>query len=296
MDNKQARSNKVYNPRHTGSVDIAFEAIEQLYEDKVVALHYGNERSVNPPDYKDGDYYAEGDFRRMTTAASEGAALGASYSGGISGKMNIGYVTPDTDIEFRKVPDGEGGTSVIKVLSIENVTRVTFNEYPALFTANARQGAAFPRWRNAVKRVVRGIAYHESIDDEVFRLSEGQFELLCNVWLRINHENYYLRMPIGKSMEGVDIVAMSKDSDINAQVTFEDRKRKVSNKRDELIARSDDSEAVNYLFARAEMEPLVEGTNVRFASPEKVYNEVKDNPTERRTLDAMLDLSRIDSR
>jgi hypothetical protein len=296
MIHKQNRSDKVFNPRHTGRVDIASESIEQLYEDNVVALHYDNERSVNPSDYKDSHHYAEGDFRRMTTAASEGAALGASYSGGISGKMNIGYVTPDTDIEFREVSDGEGGTSVIKVLSIENVTKVSFNEYPALFTASARQGAAFPRWRNAVKRVVRGIAYDESIDDEVFRLSEGQFELLCDVWLRMNHEDYYLRMPIGKSMEGVDIVATSKEGDINAQVTFEEKKRKVSNKRDELIARNDNPELVNYLFARAEMEPLVEGTNVRFVSPEKVFNEVKDNPTERGTLDAMLDLSRINDR
>jgi hypothetical protein len=127
----------------------------------------------------------------------------------------------------------------------------------------------------------------------VFSLSSGQFELLCDIWLELQHEDYYLRLPVGGTMEGIDIIGTSRGvSEIAAQVTLKDNQDVVEDKKQSLERYGIDT-TKRYLFARGKYSNVANGSDVEFYSAERVFEEVNDDSDARQHLDAMIELSRI---
>lgn len=296
MPDVQESLNKenVFNARHTSKLGIDPSALEEMCDSGYFLIHHEDRASHDPQDYADSDsYYAEGDMRRLSKAVREGACVAASYSMIDSTVLHVGYIEAGTEVEYPELPNPSGETGIYKAVQFTDYTTVRYVECPVLFTASARQGSSFCNWNNEVRKVVRGIALDEEVPQDVFSLSDGQFELLCDTWLKINHENYHLRLPVGKTMKDVDIIATAEETgEIAAQVTFQDNRDEVRKKVERLEPYGTDS-TKKYLFARKSYSDTVDGTDIEFYSATQIFNELKNDSEGQSHVDAMLDLSRV---
>lgn len=285
----------IFNARHTSKLDIDPNTLAEWYDEGYFLLHHDDIASHDPDDYEDSDsYYARGDMRRLSRAVNQGAIVAASYSMLDSTTFRVGYINAGAKVEYPELDRGDGKTGIYKAVSFDDYVDIRYTECPVLFTASARQGSSFANWNNEARRVVRSIALDEAVPREVFSLTDGQFELLCDIWLQINHEEYYLRLPVGKTMKNVDIIATAKDAgEIAAQVTFADDRSTVKNKVQNLEPYGTAS-TTKYMFAREAYADTVEGTDIDFQSAEAVYDDVDTDEEGRRHLEAMLDISRVD--
>jgi hypothetical protein len=209
---------------------------------------------------------------------------------------SVGYVEAGAEVKYPELPDGAGGTGVYKAVEFDDYTQVRYVECPVIFTASARQGSSFANWKNEARKVVRGIALDEEVPRNVFSLSDGQFELLCDTWLGLQYNGYYLRLPVGKTMKDIDIISTADNvGEIAAQVTLQDNRDKVVDKVERLKPYGTES-TNKYMFARESYSEITAGTDIEFYSAAQVFEAVDSDSEGQHHLDAMLDLSRVSGR
>ena len=133
--------------------------------------------------------------------------------------MKIGRVFPvSTSLPLRKFE--VTGEYLYKAVPLIDARTLSIQENLGLFSQIPRQ-AAFSRWPSAAAAVNRFMRDESPDPDVVTSLHASQLEVLCYEYLRANEGVLELLMPIGRSMQSVDIVARDgQGGKVWAQVTF----------------------------------------------------------------------------
>lgn len=259
------------------------EEINQLWENRKVALHWGQNNSTNPEDYENST--AQNEIRRLSEYGEEGMIVAAYYGNQYdihSDEMLVGVVPPGTSPDVTVFDETK-----FKTLQIDEntVTRVSFKNYPVLSALRPR-GHSLCRWPAAGDQI-KTILEEGQLPAEVGSLSPSQLEVACNEYLRVRYEGYFPTLPVGRTLRDVDIVGGTGDKRILGQVTQQSDTGELESKLDSLRKyHAEDTELL--FFGNSDMEPD-ELEYVHYVTVEDVFDTLySDEEQGRRMLDRML--------
>lgn len=213
-------------------------AVQQLWDEQKIGIHWDSIPSSRSEDYE-GDR-AGTEISNLNQIAEDGAIVGASYRKVHKNKMLVGVVEPDSDIEL--VVINEADSSIIETHKIEPGTRielshnhdnvviykcvqmtdaevVTRQEQPLLFDDGIRPPFwSICEWGGAEEQL-RAIAKGDLKPYEVGSLTTNQLEIVCEEYLRTVDNNYYRTAEIGGTISDIDIMGVTGDELVWAQVT-----------------------------------------------------------------------------
>lgn len=284
----------VFYVRHA-SMTASEAFIEEICNDGKIVVHHADFHSTDPSEYdiEETSRYAKNDIRDLRDATDDGALVGVTY-GMVGGKFTrVGVIEPETDVEFvHRYHDGE--ERIYKVAKLDDYVDVDFVECPVLFVARSQQGPTISRYPAASKRAIRAIVDGSSVPRDVWSLSSGQFELLARRDIEARHDGVELRLPSGRTLKDIDIIAVDGDhSDILAQVTLKTTHNDVEDKRDDLLSYRADE---RYLYLPQDLEGLCDGYDVAPCIAENVFRDLDREKEASKHISKMLDLSRVGTR
>lgn len=290
-DSVEDHSN-VFYIRHT-NMTASDEFIKEMSEDGKIVIHHEDIASIERDDYKDADSrFAQNDIRDLKNATEQGALVGVTYSAIGHKYTRVGVIEPGTDVEFvrRKY---NGSERIYKVAEITDYVDVHLTECPVIFVARSLRGATISEYPEPSQRAIKAIVEGTSVPREVWSLSSGQFELLARRDMEARHEGLELRLPSGRTLKDVDVLAVDENGeDIIAQVSFTKSPTEAKNKRDDLLQYDADR---RYLYVRERFADVSDGHDVNLRSPEAVFNELDQDAEAASHISKMLDLSRVGS-
>ena len=221
---------KTYFIRHTKDFGVVDEAVENLWEDNQVAIHYPgiswpppespDSSSINPDDYtKPSEKSAIRCFNRLN---EEGGYIWAEYRSKKDikiGKIIPGSFYPD-ETKWRDIER----SAIIKVLQMENVRQLKPTEAMFLKACRPIQGTIC-RWRKAAGKL-DALVEGSRIEMKIKNLTPSQQEAVCSEFLRYQHNESipvleHLLLPVGRTLKDVDIFGFTKSGkELFAQVTY----------------------------------------------------------------------------
>lgn len=259
------------------------EELRQLWENNQVALHWGQNDSINYEDYEDST--AQNEIRRLSEYGEEGIIVAAYYGNQYdihSDEMLIGVIPPGTTPEITTFDKTK-----FKTLQIDEktVTSVSFKNYPVLSALRPR-GHSLCRWPAAGDQI-RTILAEGQLPAEVGSLSPSQLEVACNEYLRVRYNGYFPTLPVGRTLRDVDIVGGTGSNRILSQVTQESDTDELESKLDSLREyHAEDTELL--FFGNSDMEPD-ELEYIHYVTVEEVFDTLySDEEQGRKMLDRML--------
>lgn len=240
--------------------------LQQLWDSRLIALHYEDILSTNPNDYKEKS--ARDSIMRMLHFCEIGGYVGAVY-GNSKEQILVGQLVPSTPFIEKTFTDQEDPeiSYHYKVAKLENAREVRIVDYPVLASIQPRQGALC-EWHSA-RGIIEALVNQTQRDISVFSLHSGQLEVLCYEYLLHTEAIDCLLAPIGRTMLDIDIIGLKHtNTRVIAQVTF-------SNCTDKLkrLQRHTSSNVVAYFFS---MLPNHHSNGVQCISIEDVFEALRN--------------------
>lgn len=203
--------------------------------------------SLNPDDYK-VQKSAPSNINILKELSERGGIVWAEY---YTEKkfIKIGIVPQNSEIELEKkyrwenekYPKRKGKQAVLKVIQLQNVKEIERGKLMSLIVSRPRQGT-LKRW-TAIGNKLKSIYYEKPLKKDFSSLTPAEQEIACLEFLR-NQKLFsdipqlrYLLLPLGRTMENVDIYGLSNDNKkIFAQVTYygESKGTELENKKEKL--------------------------------------------------------------
>ena len=218
----ETQINKAVFIRH--KISSTPEILEKLWERRQIAIHYENNRSTNPDDYKDPA--AKNALKRLHKYCDQGAVVGAIYRQIRPAHILVGIIPKGSSVTYT---DEYGDNYIYKIVQLKEVKEISLIDYPLLGAIQPRL-AAITGWTEAFDLLYR-IAFDIPIPIEVKYLSPGQLEVICQEYLRMKGLLKFLLLPIGRNLQDIDIVGIGDDGNkVIAQVTHSKNRAKVDHK------------------------------------------------------------------
>lgn len=222
------------------------EILEELYLNRIIAIHYDNIPSINSSDYTESKG-AETSFKRLEEFCKDGALIAADYHLIHPEKLVIGIIRAGSKIKPMKKTypakskirseetsyseriSEKGGFFWYKTLQLEETKEIDFWDFPVLKSILPPYQAVC-NWNNA-EEILPSIFKYGKLKWDVYSLATEQLEILCYEYLKEKRIIDALLLPIGRSLPEVDIIGFNlKNETIFAQVTFETKDKKILSK------------------------------------------------------------------
>jgi len=224
---------KSYFIRHTKKILVPHEEINKLWDENRVAIHFPGKGEKDLESIEIKDYESDPAARIAIKCFNElkcnGGYIWAEYH--TQSSVKIGKIKPNS-FEYRntiwskdcdKPKREQGDTAILKTLQMENVKEIKSGQAMSLRAAKPRQGT-IREWKNIGSKL-ECLVEGKPIVKNWNNLSPEQLETVCTEYPRKpDLENYpkleHLLLPIGRTLEDVDIYGYSADTrEIFAQVT-----------------------------------------------------------------------------
>ncbi|VVB57044.1 Uncharacterised protein [uncultured archaeon] len=250
---------------------IISDRIGGLFEKKQIALFWGETRSFDPKDYD--NRYAKSQFGLLKKCFEHGAIVVARYENKKDGAI-IGEIKSDgVNKEFEPC-----GSVTLKIVHLENARNEKFIDHQRLIFSPGRQTIC--RYRDQDRDYIVKLFKRETLPMKVNSLHPSQIEVLCYEYMA--HKNLVdgLLLPIGRSMEAVDIIGIRAEPKstikVVAQVTCQNDRKKIKVKAERLS----EFGGKKYFFGPQEKSVFVEGLNLEleYIAIEKVFDELLKVP------------------
>ena len=226
---------KTYFIRHSSALAISKETMNELWEERRIAIHYPvdnsgdferfDSESLEPSDYSGA---AKSNLQRFKDLARNGGYVFAAYRskpGGI-----IGFVDPGSEVkkfrgEWRQKGDAAAREAVLKSIELKNPRKLNAGQAISLTAVQPRQGT-FCQWHKVGSRVVDLVEGNTSMS--LGSLTPDLQEVMCMEYMRTHKaaENslpqlQYTLMPVGRTMKDIDILGIDKHKQkVSVQVTY----------------------------------------------------------------------------
>lgn len=269
------------------------EILEELYQKRIIAIHYDNIPSLDSNEYKESSG-AKTSFTRLEEFCQDGALIAADYQLIHPGKLIIGLIKKKSSIISIKMKYNSGSTILseqtshserlekksgyfwYKTIQLIDTKIVNFWDYPVL-KAILPPFQSVCNWNNA-KKILPSLYLFDKLNWDVFSLSDSQLEILCYEYLLSESLLEALLLPIGRSLPEVDIVGFKLQHEtIFAQVTFETSPKKIKSKIDKLTwcKNSDLGQKIQlYFFLRQNLQTKYETQpGIHFIGIEAIFKK-----------------------
>jgi len=223
-----------YFIRHTKKFGVIDQAVEQLFSERKVGIHYPDVSADDPPEKEDcrsidPDDYSETRYkiamRCFQEVNREGGYIWAEYRD--HDKILIGKVIRDSFEIFETLwAPGQfpyKRTALVKTLQLENAIELTPVQAMFLRAKRPRQGT-IRRWHVANPELAN-LVTNKQISHTISNLSPDQQETVCAEFL-YNSDNElipqlkHLLMPVGRTLKDIDIYGYTVDGNsLFGQVT-----------------------------------------------------------------------------
>jgi hypothetical protein len=221
-----------YFIRHTRTLDISEATRKRLWDERLIAIHYPEDRngqwveeadneSLDPADYCG---HAKQYMSALYRLATDGGYVCAQYFGRT--ELLIGIVPPDTKLALLR---GEWGSrqrvAALKTVQLTNVKTLHPRDHSVIAASRPRQGT-ISRW-HAVGDAVAAIIEQRVQPLSWGLLSSARQEVGCSEFLRVTEASQFglprlqsLLLPVGRTLKDVDFVGIATDGKrVFAQVT-----------------------------------------------------------------------------
>jgi hypothetical protein len=269
-------------------------AVQYLWDERKIAIHWESIPSSRSEDYEEGRAATE--ISNLNQIAEEGAIVGASYREEHKNRMLVGTVEPGSQVKLLVIDEMDGsihdlvsiepGTEVELSIELDNfkiyksvqmtdTEVVTRQEQPLLFDDGVRP----PFWSvcewDGAEEQLRAIAQGDLPPYEVGSLTTDQLEIACEEFLRIVDDDYSRTAEIGGTTSDIDIMGVSDDELVWAQVT-QGGESDVENKIQNLGDYTEEDARV-IIFAPESARPAEIDDQITFISVEGVFSAVNLN-------------------
>lgn len=249
--------------------------LNEIWEMKYAILDY--EHIIDPVHAFDPTKYkekaAQYSIRRMNDLGKGGGVVGIVSNRSHVNQMLIGRVAPETAPELVTFESNPG--YFYKGIKLKDVRQVGISKYPGLFSKIPRQ-TAFSGWPIAIKTLNLALSGAVPEINSAEDLDDSQLEVLCYEYLRTTGRLAHLLLPIGRTLQSLDIVGVTKTHEkVLAQVTFH-RANDIAWKIEALKSAADETEKTNLFFFyndNATVKPNASG--IEFIGISLVFNHFK---------------------
>lgn len=246
------------------------QILRQLWERRLIALHYDDDFSTNPADYYPAGRKA---LERLWGYCNGGAIVGADYRRLDGSKMLVGFLEQGTPIFSEEFHDPNSGESYIyKVAALSNAVEVPYADYPLLVGVQPRR-ATLTGWPSA-EGVLLAAVEGRSLPRKANSLHPSQLEVLCYEWLRSSGKLERLVLPIGRGLVDIDIFGIDRDGKrVIGQVTYSKHAADLSDKQFRLLRHARDIDSTYFFLP--EDASLVAGEGVELVTFRKVLEDLE---------------------
>jgi len=258
------------------------EVLRQLWNERLIALHYEDIFSVLPSDYYPAGRKA---LERLWKYCKSGAIVGANYSRLDGSRMLVGKIIPGSDVIAKEFIDPETGAKFIyKTVHLENSRIIRYSDYPLLVGVQPRQ-ATITGWPSA-KQVLTAALMNNALPRQPSNLHPSQLEVLCYEWLRTSSNLERLVMPIGRGLIDIDIFGVTATGNrVLAQVTHSVNLTELKDKESRLLQHAGTSDSV--FFFLPELNLLPHNAKVKQITFANVLDDLQSSPN--KSIKVMLD-------
>jgi hypothetical protein len=195
--------------------------LEDLWANRVIAVHYANLPSTDPGDYNRAGRTA---LTRLWQYCGSGVIVGATYRRIRPAEMVVGEIEQGSRVEAREY-DGR----IYKVVQLKNAREVSYRDHPLLAAIQPRQ-VTVTGWPSAQK-YLEALLKKGKIPWSVESLAPSQLEVICYEYMRREGLLSALLLPIGRALPDVDICGIDKcGRNVIAQVTHSSSRRTIAHK------------------------------------------------------------------
>jgi len=244
---------------------------QEIFDSESVAIDYGGQQmdSVDPKDYNSPGNNKIALFNGI-------AQNGGIIAGRFSGVVKKGSTEPFNGLMVGTVvlaKSAEGVTltsgAKFKRIRLTKVRFLPFKEHPLLVAMQPRAGT-FAAWHLGAK-AIRAFYFGYPLPCSFWSLSPAQVEVLCYEYLQLTSSISSLLLPIGRTLECVDIWGIGSDGvDVVAQVTF----GASTESKSELLEQNFPSTARRFLFAPRKYLKSLKARSVTAVSLEDVFSHL----------------------
>lgn len=245
------------------------EILNELWSKKLIAIHFGNNWSIEPKDYDSAGKKA---LTTLGKCCEFGAYVGADFREICPKTMLVGKIERGSKIEPKKFDD-----FVYKVVQLKNCREISYLDYPLLEAIQPRQ-VTISNWPSA-KKHLESILENKKLSFEVQSLAPSQLEVICYEYLRMKGIIEALLLPIGRNLKDVDILGINSNGEkIWAQVTYNKNSAEILSKIERLKNYgSKDSQLIFFgTKSQIELQKLIDN-NVNYISVEDVFESLASN-------------------
>lgn len=246
------------------------DVLNQLWDERLIALHYNNSHSVKPADYYPAGRKA---LDRLWQYCESGAIVGADFRRFNGAQMLVGIIPPGSKVFAKTFVDSQSGESfTYKVVKLEDTVEVPYADYPLLVGVQPRQATitGWPAAQAVLKSALNGLP----LPYEASTLHPSQLEVLCYEWLRSSGKLERLLLPIGRGLIDIDILGInSSGGRVLAQVTFSRTGSDLADKEQRLLRHARPNDDI-YFFLPHEA-PLEHNPRVNSLTFTEVLKDLK---------------------
>lgn len=202
------------------------DILNELWEKRIIAVHYKDCYSTNPKDY---DSAGEKALTRLHDYCEEGRIVGATYRDIKPEMMLVGTINPGTEIKAIPYPYNDKKEYIYKTVKLQDVIEVPYRDYP-LLSAIQPIGATVTGWPSA-KPYLNALLGYEEFEPSVYTLLPAQLEIVCLENLRFKGILKASLIRVGKTIPDIDIYGIDEaGNSIVAQVTYSKSKSTIRRK------------------------------------------------------------------
>lgn len=241
------------------------EILEDLWSKRLIAVHFENKPSTKPEDYNSAGEKA---LRRLWEYCKSGAIVGADFKSIRPACMLVGEIKPGSKVEAKKF-----GNYVYKTVELKNAMEISYLDYPLLAAIQPRQ-TTITGWPSAQK-YLEAIILGKKVPWNVESLHPSQLEVLCYEYLRMKEILDKLLMPIGRTLQDIDIFGINRQGrNVLAQVTHSTDSEEISEKIKKL--KQYKSKGPILIFFGPESQEMHD-EDVRYISIKEVFDSLTSN-------------------
>ena len=273
--------------------------IDELWDKKVIGVHYENIDSFNSEDYKNLKESTrktlKSIFDLMELIQEKGALVAADYKN-VTNKdekknkaLLVGIIEKGAEKKSLWFTDKESGKEYCyKTMKMKETKEIYYEDYPILLSCKPRL-TTMCQW-HMMKNKLPSIYSGKPLLEEVTSLMASELEVICYEYLR-NEKLTCLLLPIGRTLDDVDIVGLNEQGrKIFAQVTFSDKNKVIMKKTNQLLNNRRSEKTDLYFFGPEIIKTTVNGLNekINFVSIETVFKTMKSKREAKEAIAIML--------
>lgn len=265
--------------RHTPKAKIFKKPgrIKELFEQNIIAIDFGNKKNKNPNKVKRKKHERTA-LETLQACHKKGAIVCAEYSYSEDGskkatKMLVGKIIKNkTTIQPKKILN----KLVNRTMKLESCLDPIPIDSPAyiLMAAIRPRGGTIAKYSSRSSKLVKAIFSKKPLPLKVGSLIPAQLEIICYEYLKRKKKLDALLLPIGRTLQYVDIYGIDKKGKkyVFAQVTQSKDAQKIKDKI-ELLNKHKGDKSVLFFFGPKDKEP--EHPGIKYIPVETVFKKFK---------------------